>query len=198
MTALAFACVNDSADVIEPLLRAGADPNVTDLMGFTPLMLAAKHTSRLGPPSVIDELLRHRVPINNHSIDGFTEIIVAVRANKAQTLRRLLEAGADVNASDIDGWTALIHASYDGFEECVTVLLKHGADVNSVSSNGQSALMKSLLTGREHCLRLLLSAGADISATDNRNYTVLDYHPPERGDLKELILNSRAGEVMLK
>ena len=51
------------------------------------------------------------------------------REHNVQTVKQLLELGADVNARDLDGRTALMGAAHKGRNEIVRMLVDHGADM---------------------------------------------------------------------
>jgi len=58
----------------------------------------------------------------------------------ADTVRHLIEKGADVNARDDIGMTVLMHAAYSRNADVVRFLIEKGADVNAVDRGGMNAL----------------------------------------------------------
>ncbi|GEM_PF-4009809 len=82
-----------------------------------------------------------------------------------QTVRRLLEKGADVNMKlSSNGGTALMSASENGHTEIVKLLLEKGADVNvKLSASGTTALMLASWHGHTEIVKLLLEKGADVN-----------------------------------
>ena len=55
----------------------------------------------------------------------------AARSGDINTVKNLLDKGADVNVKDnIGGWTALVHAAYKGHTKVVKLLIAKGADVD--------------------------------------------------------------------
>lgn len=98
-----------------------------------------------------------------------TELITAVKAGDAATVRRLLSTGADIETRDETGATLLMLAAHAGDTELVEVLLGSGADVNAADSSGWGALMKAcynaeLKRGFAAVVRMLADAGANIEA----------------------------------
>ena len=67
------------------------------------------------------------------------QVVLAAAANCLDTLRFLVEKGADVNAKATDGNTALIEAASNGSVPVVQLLLDHGADMEAKNGQGQSA-----------------------------------------------------------
>ena len=61
----------------------------------------------------------------------------------SQTVKFLIDHGADVNAKTAQGFTALHYASMDGFLKTVGHLITNGAEVDAQTSFGYTALMVS-------------------------------------------------------
>ena len=102
-----------NVEVIRVLLEAGANPNIADNSGFTPL-LEAMHN---GYTSVVKELIDRKkevISILNHV--GGNLIHIATQNGGGGILRLLLEnpRELDINAQDVDGRTALHHATLRG------------------------------------------------------------------------------------
>ena len=70
-------------------------------------------------------------------------ISIELKEEIAQSIRFLIDQGADVNAKTSQGFTALMYASRDGFLETVEHLVSNGADVNSKTKFGYTSLMVS-------------------------------------------------------
>ena len=102
-----------------------------------------------------------------------SELITAVRNGKTDTVKALLEAGADVNApSNIYGRPLRI-ASFYGYTEIVKALVAAGADVNQHDDIGATALMAASLNGYTETIKSLLEAGADVNQHDDIGATAL-------------------------
>ena len=107
-----------SAEIIQLLLKAGADLNLTTDDGTTPLMMAAG----LGRATHIP------------TAPGRAE-----RAPSAEeAVKVLLAAGADVNAANEADFTALHGAAYRGLNEVVQILVDHDADINARDFRGRT------------------------------------------------------------
>ncbi|NLL12180.1 MAG: ankyrin repeat domain-containing protein [Fibrobacter sp.] len=81
-----------------------------------------------------------------------------------ETVKQLLNEGADVNATDMHGRTALIEASWSGSLEVAEFLIKKGADVNASDSAGYTALMRASEEGHLPVVKFLIKNGADVNA----------------------------------
>jgi ankyrin repeat protein len=107
----------NSSEIIQTLLAAGADYRLTTVDGTTPLMVAAG----LGKSTHSPELRR-----GNRSLGAEA----AVKA--------LVEAGADVNTANEADFTALHGAAYRGLDEVVSYLVAHGANINAREYKGRT------------------------------------------------------------
>jgi uncharacterized protein len=67
-------------------------------------------------------------------------LIFAARQNDPESVKALLEAGADVNLGMADGTTALVVAIMSAHYELAKYLLEHGADPNLQDGKGMGAL----------------------------------------------------------
>lgn len=85
-------------------------------------------------------------------------LIEAAKDGDVQTLRALIDAGADVNAKGYLGMTALMQAATRGHVECAKILLNAGANVNAVNELGRKALKMAEESGNLEILKLLTEA----------------------------------------
>ncbi len=78
------------------LLRSGADPNLGNRSGETPLIAAA----RIGYDDAVHWLLISGAKVDAANRMGETALIIAVQQRQSQIIRQLLEAGADPDKAD--------------------------------------------------------------------------------------------------
>ena len=97
------------------LLTLGANPNIADKAGVTPLMLA----SQLGFVDGIAMLASKGAKVDAPNEAGETPLILAVHRHDIAMIRILLTAGADPNHSDNSGRTARDYAKLDGADSQV-------------------------------------------------------------------------------
>ncbi|KAK4953924.1 hypothetical protein LTR10_008528 [Elasticomyces elasticus] len=88
--------------------------------------------------------------------------------DSADTVRALLEAGADVNAQGGKYGNALQAASYKGHMEIVDTLLAHGANVNAQGGHFGNALQAASYKGHTDIVKALLEWGANVNAQGGR------------------------------
>jgi ankyrin repeat protein len=100
---------------------------------------------------------------NLQGAGGTTPLMQAVLYGDADSVRFLLEQGADPNLRNEVGATALMWA-VDEFEK-TRLLVEHGADVSARSGDGRTPLLIAAgLFGNTEVIKLLLERGADLSA----------------------------------
>ncbi len=95
---------------------------------------------------------------------GLTALVFAARQGDLESVRVLLEAGADVNQTTEYGWTAVLAATQNRYYRLGKFLMEHGADPKITNRGGWAPL---------------------YIATDNRNIEGGDY-PPRKPDMDHL------------
>ncbi|HEX5229439.1 MAG TPA: ankyrin repeat domain-containing protein [Bryobacteraceae bacterium] len=95
---------------------------------------------------------------------GLTALVYATLADDLDSVKALLEAGADINQVTAYGWSPLLVATQNRYYKLGAYLLEHGADVNLANKGGWTPL---------------------YIATDNRNIEGGDY-PVRKGDMDHL------------
>jgi hypothetical protein len=106
------------AERIKKLLEEGADPNIRDGDGNTPLHFTASK----GCAEVARLLLRHGADPNAQDKTGETPLHVAAYWGRVDVVRLLLEHGADPSIRNRDGKTPLDLAKESGHREVVSLI----------------------------------------------------------------------------
>ncbi len=91
-----------------------------------------------------------------------TALMQAAGRGEINTVKALLDQGANVNESIMDGSTALTMASGGGHIEVVKILLDKGANVNAPYYGSLTALSAAVRAGHTDIAKLLIDRGADI------------------------------------
>jgi ankyrin repeat protein len=120
-----------NSKVVEVLLEHGADPNIRDKYGATPLHYAAA----LDYPKIVE--LLHKKDLSDYDA---TPLQAAAEFNYPEVAELLLEHGANPNIQDNDGDTPLHLAALRDYCEVVKLLLDHGADPTIRDNEGRTPL----------------------------------------------------------
>ena len=86
---LTMAIIEHNADLVECLLKHGANVNMRNRLSFSPLGIACARNNE----NIVNILLAHRANVNQADIQGNTPLMVTVNEN---IIKKLLEAGASV------------------------------------------------------------------------------------------------------
>ncbi len=143
----------DADDITEvrKLIEAGADVNVINKYGATPIYIA----SWKGFIDIVKLLLEARADVNK-AIKGVTPLFIASQEGHNEVVKLLLEAKANVNKARIsNGVTPLWKASWKGHTKVVKLLLEAGADVNKATTDGLNPLHIAFRSSNIEVVRIL-------------------------------------------
>ena len=111
-------------EVVDSLIKAGADINAADKNSYTALIWV----SRNGHKEIVDSLIKGGAHINAVDNRGYTALMRVSFNGHKEIVESLIKAGANVNAVTNNGFTALMGASNNGNKEIVDNLIKNGAN----------------------------------------------------------------------
>ena len=151
-----------SATVVNSLIQAGADVNVVDASGTTPLSRALSTANTAG----VDALLAAGASLTPDAPADPPLLVV----RDVPTAERLIAAGACVNCSSSRGVTPLMRAVSRNDEALVRYYIEQGADVTAVDAAGNTALHAARSA---EVVNMLCNAGADAQALNLRGETAL-------------------------
>jgi ankyrin repeat protein len=118
-------------------------------------------------------LLNQGVSANSADRREITPLMYAAEIGSLESMKILIEHGADINAQNAFGSTALMWSVSDPRK--IRLLLDHGADVNKVAKTGRTALIIAAFTDPSaEVVRMLLAAGAKVDVLDRRKVTPLN------------------------
>lgn len=110
------------------LLQKGANPNLADKKGTTPLMLA----TQLNYVEGIDLLVKKKVQVDQTNRSGETALILAVQLRNAEAVRALLKAGANPDKKDSRaGYSARDYAKQDGRATAIVAILENNGKTDA-------------------------------------------------------------------
>ncbi|RCK74497.1 MAG: hypothetical protein IGBAC_1445 [Ignavibacteriae bacterium] len=193
MTPLHIAVENGYIDIIKLLIENGANVDVKNSEGDTPLHIALSNNFLIQQNEIIKLLIKHSSKINTENNRGYTPLHLAVAKDNQEFVELLLLKKAKTNVQDTIGITPLHIAANNCNIKIVELLLKNGADINEEDNYGWTALHYAAKNGCIDVVRLLIDKGIDIDETDSDDWTALHYAVSEgKLDIVELIVEKSA------
>jgi uncharacterized protein len=214
-SALSLAIMNAHYDLAAKLLEAGADPNVADRSGMAALYTAVDmitlgreigrperpHLDELGALDLVRLTLARGANVNaqltgptiprHHGFPdrslsaGATALMRAARSHDLESMRVLLEAGADAKLTQADGSNVLFSAvapplrgagdaGVAAAKDAVLLALQAGADLHTKAANGETALHRAARQANATAVTVLVEQGLPLDVRDEAGRTPLD------------------------
>lgn len=145
------AATEDDIDkkIVSVLVNAGADVNITNCNGDTPLHLIAGYSDNEGVEKIVRLLIERGINVNVQNRENRTPLHCAINTGEVETVRLLVEEyKANVNAMDHNRNTP-IHLLYERIRvteciesviEMVKILIENGASFNAPNEEGRTFL----------------------------------------------------------
>jgi len=162
LTYAAGAC---DKELVKALLKAGADTNVRNGGGLTPLLLAIlasdnAHVSGVGTVGSTETQV---------GTVGSTE----TQGHKKAVINLLLANGADVDATSPNGENALSLAIMRRFSDLAMWLVEKGAELNATDAGSQPIMLQVAYMGDVDLAKVMVSKGAKVEVSDDHGLTLL-------------------------
>ena len=181
---------------VEDLIRLGADVDIPNDQGATPLHLAAMYSRSdvagsliaagakvnvqdklgrtplhsavaSGSKGVFHILLTNRnLNIDQQSLDGSTALMLGARHLNNDFVHEMLRADANANLLDKNGYTALHWAAAVDNAVAIQTLITHSADLDYPNCRGETPLFIAAKEGSAECVKALLQNSASLQITD--------------------------------
>ena len=165
---LFFASAKGYEHITTMLVQYGANPNKAGRGGWTPLMVAAMH----GQNKNITILLDAGANLELQHIQGKSALMIGIEFDKIDTVKQLIQQGADVNARSHNthstGQSVLSLAVEHGNIDVVKILLAVGANGNNKKFNSEGPLASAIEKGQKDIVALLLKHGSKTQKNDNK------------------------------
>lgn len=154
-TALQTASGEGHQDIVEILLRNGADVNVEGGQHGSALQAACYG----GHWSIAEVLLQNGADVDANCGSYGSSLQVATYGEHGEVVQILLQHGAGGYIN------ALQAASFAGYHGTVEALLRKGVDINAPGDDYSNSLQAASMGGRQNIVQLLLKNGAAIDAS---------------------------------
>ncbi|HET8671376.1 MAG TPA: ankyrin repeat domain-containing protein [Candidatus Saccharimonadales bacterium] len=196
MSVLMVASVRGNPEMVEALIKRGANVNLKRYVGDTPLMLAAGSDNVKTVTLLLKAGADPNVKVVSPHAGELTPLTLAINLSEQHRIEiaeTLLAAGAEINPRGNFFMSPLMQALED--LEMVKLLIAHGADVNQKNFRGATALMGAAAAGPASVVKYLIEKGADVNARDNDGTTALMaaeyrrefFDPSERDEIIEVL-----------
>jgi len=107
--------------------------------------------------------------------DTSQDLVKAARTGDTETVRRLLESGADVEAKDeMHHSSVLMWAAHEGHTDVMNLLIQNGAEIDARKPTGETALWFAAQKGQLQTMKILVDHGADIELTGRNDRTAVE------------------------
>lgn len=175
---LLFEAENENLLTLEILLENGADVDITNGKGWTPLHIASYY----GHLEVAQMLLDYGADPKAETNKGNSPLWIAMQEKSFIVAKLLIESGAEVNEVGDNGWS-LIHLATilkarvedeEGETLYIAELLaENGANVNPTNKVMRTPLHYASYYGFTDIARILIENGAEIEVKDHKGLTPL-------------------------
>ena len=169
-------------EAVLAILQQGADINVRDAQGRTPVMLATyQHNT-----DMVKTLLEADADVNIRDNDKANPLLHSAAMGWLDILQLAIDAHADTTLTNRHGGISIIPASERGHVEIVqTLLTRTNINVNHINNYGWTALLEAIILSNgdeahQQIVQLLVDHGADVNLADRDGVTPLQ-HAREKG-----------------
>lgn len=185
-TPLMEAAENCFIDIVELLIKNGANVDATNDNGETALLKTIHQYNNSIARDIIDLLIKNSDNLDIMSNDGDTPLTSCACHNDTVTIKLLIVNGASIDLGDSeDGETALMCAARFNNKDSVTLLIDEGANIDLKDKSGKSALIKAVEYESYDSLEVLVDNNAQLF---NNNFKTALYVAIEKDDFISMVL----------
>jgi ankyrin repeat protein len=190
-TALTYACLAGSNEVVSLLLKHGASPLISDNRGHTPFVYAVLRLPDSKP--ACRYLLKAGANINEKDQDGLSPLMHACRLEKLDSVSFLLMYGAVVDQVDDNGNTALMKVAGLTLPRGLQIvhrLLRQNASLTRTNNDGWNAMMFAAFAGNDDIVQIFLDNGSPVNQKSISDWTTALFWSANNGHTRccELLL----------
>ncbi|KAM4578285.1 death-associated protein kinase 1 [Fundulus diaphanus] len=164
---IAAGCGN--IQIIEVLMRKGAEIQANDKSGANAIYYAARH----GHVETLKFLHEKKCPLDVQDKSGETALHVAARYGNVDVVSYLCSIRANPDLTDREQETPLHCAAWHGYSAVARALCQAGCRVDAKNREGESPLLTASARGFVDIVECLVEHKADLEATDKDGHTAL-------------------------
>ena len=172
----------NNLDLIKIFMNNGADANIVDNDGNTPLSVLIDESVKITVPKerlqLLERLvfmLKFRIDVDTIDKNGRTIYHKAVIADDSEIVEKLLTKRANLNIKDNQGRTALHHTSWKGNFKIARLLIAAGADMNEPDYGGFTVLNYAAILGHTNLVVALIASGVLMYNPHKKSKAVLKF-----------------------
>lgn len=182
------AILTNNNEITGKLIKLGADINLPNKYGNTPLLFACiKKNLKL-----VKYLIKLGVDINYKNPDNrSTALHISCNKKDIDTMKVLIENGIDINGQNNKGLSALHMACIEeGNYDIVKLLIDSGCNINIQDDKGNTALFVACSKNNIDIIQLLVDSHIDKNIKNNRGHTIYDIinSRPDDDENKRIII----------
>ncbi|GBM77471.1 Ankyrin-3 [Araneus ventricosus] len=167
---LLLAVTNGDREMIEIVIKAGANITQRDAEGYSPIESAIKCKSL----DIMETLLEiSKLDINLKGPNGQTLLHHAAVSGSLEIFKRLIEKGAAINCKDSTGAKPIHIAAREGHQDIVEYFLTEGLDIDDRGENGWSLLHYTAAGNQSEICKFFLKNCLNVNVVDAHGCTPL-------------------------
>lgn len=179
LTLLSIAAKGGYKVIVNTLIKKGADVNIIDEDGMTPLHRAILKKGNRAilkkSKKLVKRLIKAKADVNVADKYGRTPLYLAAKDNKIEIAKILIRAKANVNIDNEDGKTPLFLTIQNDDTKMAKVLIREGADIYMIDKYGKNFLYYAIVEGRKEIAKALIEVESDVNIIDERGRNFLHY-----------------------
>lgn len=186
-SSLMIACIISDYEIVEILLKNGANVNQKNLLGEYPLLLACKKSKYDNNFKIIELLIENNSILYQNDSYGDFPLLESCHGFNTKIVELLLKNGCNPNMYDLNCYAPLMCSCQISDYETVKILVKYGADVNFKSYC--TVLICSLFNADIKIVKFLLENGAKIDKLfyENRHgLNVLEFYCKKSKNIEDI------------
>ncbi|GMH40399.1 hypothetical protein BSKO_08303 [Bryopsis sp. KO-2023] len=168
-TPIILAAYGGHTQIVQELIRKGADVNAATISGRGRLCVSAIWMAAFGGHGdIVDELLKENANVNQKDSNDTTPLYVAAQHGHVDVVEKLVAANADQEVASLKGATPLMVAVEKGREGVTQILLETGADPNKKKKQtGQTSLWAAAFLREDKIMGMLVASRAKLDEPAN-------------------------------